>query len=306
MSPRGFTRSATWRDSLALMARETGCDTVLLAVAAMQDHAYSTEVDFDTPDVLDMDDVRAVCEYAKQLGLMVIVKAMVNCRDGYWRAYIRFFDHDVPHEPTWSEWFDSYGRFVTALAGTAEQAGAQMFCVGCEMVGADHRETEWRALVSRVRASYHGLVTYNCDKYQEDKVRWWDAVDVISSSGYYPIGTMKENFARIKTAALREGKPFLFLEAGCPSREGSENCPNNWQHEGRQSLDAQTSWYGFITEMILGNPWVRGAAWWDWSAHRLYAADAAPADSGYCVYGKPAAAILKEYSRQVIIREGQS
>ncbi len=25
------------------------------------------------------------------------------------------------------------------------------------------------------------------DKYQENNVTWWDCVDVISSSGYYPI-----------------------------------------------------------------------------------------------------------------------
>lgn len=33
---------------------------------------------------------------------------------------------------------------------------------------------------------YHGLVSYNTDKYQEDHVSWWDYVDMISPSGYYP------------------------------------------------------------------------------------------------------------------------
>ena len=29
--------------------------------------------------------------------------------------------------------------------------------------------------------------SYNCDKYGEDHVNWWDAVDCIASSGYYPL-----------------------------------------------------------------------------------------------------------------------
>jgi hypothetical protein len=90
MSPRGFSRSQEWRESMWHMATETSCDTVVLAVAAFQDHSYSTQVDFMTPDVMSQQDILAVCAYARQIGLRVILKAMVNCRDGYWRAYIRF------------------------------------------------------------------------------------------------------------------------------------------------------------------------------------------------------------------------
>ena len=86
MSPRGFTQRDGWKQSMEKMVESTGCDTLLLPVGALQDHAYSTQVDFETPDVMSMDDVRNVCAYARELGLRIIVKAMVNCRDGYWRA----------------------------------------------------------------------------------------------------------------------------------------------------------------------------------------------------------------------------
>ena len=45
MSRRGFTQGEEWKTSLRLMQQETGCDTVILPVAALQDHAYSTKVD---------------------------------------------------------------------------------------------------------------------------------------------------------------------------------------------------------------------------------------------------------------------
>ena len=44
---------------------------------------------------------------------------------------------------------------------------------------------------------YYGLMSYNTDKYQEDHVSWWDCVDVISSSGYYPIDQWEQELDRI-------------------------------------------------------------------------------------------------------------
>lgn len=292
-SPRGFTERNEWRTSLRLMQQETHCNTMVLAVAALQDHTYTTHIDYETPDVMSMDDVRRVCNEAKALGMRVVVKAMVNCRDGYWRAYIRFFDHEEPCEPTWAQWFASYSAFVCALAETAQGCGADMFCVGCEMVGTDHRAQDWRQLIAQVRQRYTGLVTYNCDKYQEEHITWWDAVDVISASGYYPIEDIEENLQRIERAVVPLGKPYLFMECGCPSREGSEHLPNDWCYAGAQSNEAQARWYSAFSSAVLQHPFVRGAVWWDWSA-RLYPLERAATDSGYGVYGKPASAVLRQ------------
>ena len=118
-----------------------------------------------------------------------------------------------------------------------------MLCIGCEMVRADAREAEWRSLIAEIRAVYSGLVTYNCDKYQEDRLTWWDAVDVISSSGYYPIGTWDEHLDRIEAVVEASGKPFFFMEAGCPSRTGSSARPNDWTLEGEPSGDEQLRYY---------------------------------------------------------------
>ena len=119
-------------------------------------------------------------------------------------------------EPGWAEWFESWNAHVLNVAGMAEENRADLYCIGCEMVGTDHRETEWRSLIREVRGIYHGPLTYNCDKYQEDHVRWWDDLDIISSSGYYPIEDLARQFERIRLVAERVGKPFMFMECGCP------------------------------------------------------------------------------------------
>ena len=57
-----------------------------------------------------------------------------------------------------------------SYAKIAEQYGCEMFIAGCEMVMSEHRETEWRRLLSDIRQVYHGLLSYNTDKYQEHRV----------------------------------------------------------------------------------------------------------------------------------------
>ena len=293
---KGFTRGQGWRWSLQEMQRSTGCSAIILPVCAWQDHTYSTKIDSTGPDVMDDEDVRAVCDLAKALGLRVILKAMVNCRDGYWRAYIHFLDSEIPTEPMWKDWFKAYSDHVCHVADMARENGADMLCVGCEMVGTDHREKEWRALVRLARQHYGGPVTYNCDKYQENYVTWWDELDAISSSGYYPLREIGENFARIEKVARSFDRPFLFMECGCPSRQGSENRPNDWGFGGSTDMAPQREWYRAFTEAVLAHPFVRGVGWWDWPATRLYPAPSGPDLPGYCTYGKDANDVLLSFS----------
>lgn len=293
---QGFTNGQTWKWSMEEMVRTTHCNALVLPVCAWQDHAYSTTMTSVGPDVMDADDVRRVCEHARFLGLKVILKAMVNCRDGYWRAYIRFFDSPVPTEPRWEDWFASWEDHVCRVAAMAEENHADLFCTGCEMVGTDHRDVEWRHLIARVRTIYHGPITYNCDKFQEDHVRWWDAVDVISSSGYYPITELREHFTRIEQTAQAFNKPFMFMECGCPSRHGSAHRPNDWRYGTGTSQEEQAAWYQAFLSELKAFPFIRGTSWWDWSATRLYPEAAGTDNNGYCTYGKPANDLLRTFA----------
>jgi hypothetical protein len=269
----------------------TGCTWVALAFAAIQDTAQSTEIPFETTTVSD-DELRWAIRRSHELGMQVCVKPVINVADGTWRAHIGFFDLDVPGEPSWGEWFASYRRYLLHVAGIAEEEGAELLCIGCEMVRADAREAEWRALISDVRGVYSSLLTYNCDKYQEDRVRWWDAVDVISSSGYYPAGGWEAQLDRIEAVVRREGKPFFFAEAGCPSREGSSLVPNDWTLHGAPSEAEQAGYYREMFAATDGRDWVRGFLLWDWPAF-LYAANGASANTDYCPYGKEAEAVMR-------------
>ena len=66
----------------------------------------------------------------------------------------------------------------------------------------------------------HGLITYNADKYQEDHVTWWDAVDVISSSGYYPIDEWENQLDRIEPVVAASRQAVLLHRGRLPQPRG--------------------------------------------------------------------------------------
>ena len=130
----------------------------------------------------------------------------------------------------WKNWrrIIGSGRSIEASWGFSKRIpdacgnrGSEAWCRPCSVGTLDEQRR-------RKIMEYHGLVSYNTDKYQEDHVSWWDCVDVISSSGYYPIDQWEQELDRIEKTVLKYRKPFFFAEAGCMSRKGSGMIPNNW------------------------------------------------------------------------------
>lgn len=270
---------------------------VTLAFQALQDTPQSTVIDYQSEGLVTDEQVRWAIRLAKSQGLKVCLKPVVNCRNGSWRGFISFFDEDVPAEPNWGDWFTSYREYLNHFAAIAEEEEVELFTVGCEMVMTDKQADHWRETILQVRQRYSGLVTYNCDKYQEDRLSWWDAVDVISSSGYYPQGSWDQHLERIERVVTEHKKPFLFLEAGCPSRTTSPARPNDWSLQGPADGQAQA---GFYQEMLTAfdRPWMGGFMLWDWPAI-LYPVDSASANKDYCVYGKPAEQLIAQVFEDV-------
>ncbi|MGO4938323.1 glycoside hydrolase family 113 [Fundicoccus sp. Sow4_H7] len=298
LSQRGDWDKPEAKESLEQLKERCDIDTVILPIVVEQDTIHSTVINWQVESVLSDQEVKDMIHYAKSIGLRVILKSMLNVADGTWRAHINFFDYDVPCEPKWSDWFKNYEAFIIHYAKIAEETSCEMFVIGCEMVNSDRRETGWRALIDKVRSNYHGKITYNCDKYQEDRLKWWDAVDVISSSGYYPIGTWPEQLERIKKVVEEHGKPFFFCEAGCASRTGAKDLPNDWSLAGSISLKDQSDWYEDMFNHTHNESWIDGFALWDWKAH-LYPIEDAANDIDYAVYGKPAEKIIKDHYQMI-------
>ena len=237
LSPRGAFSTPQAKAGLCAMKEHTCTDTVIFCPGAVQATPFVEQIDFQGKHTTSDEELLDMTRLARQLGLRVFWKPTVNCLDGTWRARISFFDHDVPCETKWSGWFASYRAFQLHFARLAQQAGVELLILGCEMTQTEHREQEWRQLIASVREVYTGALSYNCDKYGEEYVSWWDALDVICSSGYYPIDQMEQNLNRIEQTVNTLQKPFFFAEAGCMRVKGSAYRPNDWSLQG--SVDPQ-------------------------------------------------------------------
>lgn len=303
--------------SLEAMVEQTGANTVVFAFHAMQDDAQSTTIDYIGEETPTKEGLKRLIDKARELNLYVVLKPMLDCRNGTWRGHINFFDKDVPCEPKWSEWFAAYTEFQLHFAKIAEELEADMLCIACEMVQTQRRETEWRNCIAEIRKHYTGLITWNCDKYQEDEVHFWDALDVISASGYYPINNWEEQLDRIEAVVKNYNKPFFFIECGCMTCKSSPMIPNNWHLFGnelnetakrlskspddidviRQVVDfeAQVSFYREVFDKCGKRSFVNGFGLWDWAGKQKFDAETVNLDGGYEIYLKPSTKVVKEF-----------
>lgn len=261
---RGALTGETARRELARMAAQTGADTVIFCPSAIQSGPFAQTIDFTGPAATADEELLDITEASRSLGLRVMWKPTVNCADGTWRAHINFFDHEVPCEPKWSVWFRQYTAFQTHFARLARQTKLDLLILGCEMTNTERREQDWRQLIAAVRSEYDGALSYNCDKYGEEYVTWWDALDVICSSGYYPVDAIAHNLDRIEQVVNALQKPFFFAEAGCMRVKGSAHVPNDWTLQGTPDDAEQTRWYRALFDACRTRPWFGGYGLWAW------------------------------------------
>ncbi|MDR3247594.1 MAG: hypothetical protein LBT39_02305 [Treponema sp.] len=284
---KGVLGSANAKISLDKLVARTGVSHIILTPSGLQDDPQATDIDFKGPGSPDDKELVDIIKYIQKLKVKVIMKPTVNCKNGTWRAFIDFLDVGTAEETAWGKWFKSHEKFQLHYAKLARETGCVQFIAGCEMCSSERRDKEWRRLIAKVKEEYKGPVSYNTDKYHEDKVTWWDAVDVISASGYYPTGTWETQLDRIEKVVKHFNKPFYFAEIGTMSTKGSMYLPNSWKLAGPADVGDQEAWYKEMFEHTKKRPWVQGYGLWSWGAN-LYDPDQAVNHGHYELYAKPA------------------
>lgn len=280
--------------SLDAIKERTAANFIMLVPCGLQETAQSDIIRYDTEATMSDTELITIIRYAKKLGFNVGLKPTINCKNGVYRAYVSFFDNEVPNEPCWRNWFNSYTEFQMHYAEIAKAENVDMFVCGSEMVMAESREDDWRRLIKQLRRVYSGILTYNTDKYQEDHVTWWDALDCISSSGYYPIDAWEKELDRIEAIVKKHDMPFVFAETGCMSSSGSSTLPHDWSIRSATNVKEQERWYEAMFFAVKKRPWIAGEVLWCWSA-TPYALKKAAVDWGYDIMGKPAENVVNRY-----------
>ncbi|MGN7939090.1 glycoside hydrolase family 113 [Virgibacillus sp. 6R] len=304
---RGAYRTPEAVESLEKL-KETGTEWIALSFFTYQNTFSSTDITFDYGYTMTDRDIEFAVKKAKELGMKVCLKPVVNSKDGLWRARITF-----PEDATgyWNKWFTSYTNFLVHYAELAEEFGCEMFCIGCEMIGTESRTEQWETVIEKVREVYHGPIIYNANHGKEEGVEWFDKVDIIGTSAYYPVAekpgdseeTMMKNWEKVKGNLLKLhekfNKPILFMEIGCRSAEGCATMPWDFEHtELPFSEEEQANFYSSVMKVFWDEPWFAGFFWWDWST-KLYSIEEAKTNTYFDIYGKKAEKVVKEwYAKQ--------
>jgi hypothetical protein len=213
----------------------------------------------------------AVTEQAHARGMKVMLKLHV-----WGRGELRVEQWTTDE---WRAWFEDYAAFVEHYARIARDAKADAFCIGNEQKVASSHEAEWRALIAQARAIYDGPVTYGANFDEVFDVPFWDAVDWIGVSGYFPldpaptpsraalVAAWQPILARLEALSRKHGKPVLFTEIGYRSADGA--AWRQWEipRDAPANLDAQRIAYEAFFETVWPRAWVAGAYPWKWFSY---------------------------------------
>ncbi len=176
----------------------------------------------------------------------------------------------------WTRWFESYEGYILPYAREAQAAGVDMFCVGRELDSSVvRREADWRRTIARIRAEFDGPLVYSANFDSWEAIGFWDALDFIGISAYFPLSQeadpslaeLEAGWARalgpLEAAAKRWRRPVLLTEAGFPSIGSAARAP--WREERtRADVWLQARCYEATLRVLAERPWIEGAFFWLW------------------------------------------
>jgi len=209
---------------------------------------------------------------AHAAGLKVLLKPHIWSREfhgGKWHGDIQMLSEDH-----WDQWFASYTEYLLVNARLAEENGADGLCIGVEYEKTTEQEARWRKLIADVRAVYKGPICYSAAFMEWQKIKWWDAVDVVSITAYWPVGP-KENptdddirarwdviYAEIEPFAKKWNKEVVFGEIGYTSSQKAAAEP--WSADRGEMYEQQARLYRIAIEECQKRPFMKGVFLWKW------------------------------------------
>lgn len=245
---------------------------------------------------------------ARDVGLRPIVNLILQCTGcaNAWRGALA--PSDV------AAFFASYRDATAHYADLARQGGAALFVAASEMTSLQRHTDEWRRVLAVARQRFGGPVTYGANWDALDGVGFWDAVDVVGVSAYFPLsdaehpryaelvaawrGSRMRNFAgrnwfdELAALARRTGKQVVFTEAGYRSATYAARWPGDASGGRSPDETAQADAYRALLATFDNQPWWAGVSWWEWISATP------PGDTSFSPRDKEAEQVLRRWYRE--------
>lgn len=244
---------------------------------------------------------------AKKLGLKVMLKPQVFI-NGAWIG-----DMDFKTEEEWKNWEKNYRTYILDYLNLAVKYKVEMFCIGTELnVAVVKREKFWIDLISEIRKSYTGDITYSANWDSYEKTNLWRKLDYIGISSYFPLSDAKNPtvallvkewkpiIKKLKKFSTQYNKKILFTEYGYMSVDGCAG--KAWEIEkAKEKLEinhlAQKNAYDALWLSMSKEQFWAGGFLWKWfpdgMGHEGYP------EKDYTPQNKPAEKIISKWFQQI-------
>jgi hypothetical protein len=239
---------------------------------------------------------------AHALGIRVMLKPHLWLRPPSWPGSI-----EPRSKEAWEEWFRTYERFALHYATVGAANRVDALCIGNELSKTTTHEGEWRRIIAAIRGAYPGPLTYGADMDEVFDVPFWDALDFIGVSAYYPLVDVRSPdrgslvtawgpvLGRLKALSVRFGRKIVFTEVGY--RSADFGAWKQWEvpRNAPVNLGIQAEAYEAFFEAVWSQPWFGGAYFWKWFS--------SPGHGGrenneWEFEGKPAQEVMGRYFRE--------
>jgi hypothetical protein len=257
------------------------------------------------PGTISDDALRSVLSNARSAGLKTMLHLMLHCPTcpDRWRGQIDPDDKDA--------FFQSYKDMVSHYAAVAAQERVSTLFIGSEMNSVQEDAEAWRGVAATARRSFHGTLSYEVNWDSITRVKFWDVLDLIGVSAYFPL-TDEENpsiahlnkawtvprsqwfygrgWAEELAALSRStGLRVMFGEVGYRSTTNAAARPFEAYSPGTYSAETQSNAMQSLLLTFEDQSWFAGVTWWDWYLPR------STDDTGFTPRDKSAETVLTRW-----------
>jgi hypothetical protein len=224
--------------------------------------------------------LRALIRSAGTAGLKTMLHLMLHCPscpDG-WRGQIAPADR--------GRFYQSYSAMVAHYATIAAEERVATLFIGSEMNSLQEDEGQWRNLVATARRAFPGTLAYEVNWDSLTRVKFWDALDLIGVSAYFPltdeanpsVAHLNKAWMQPRTAwfhgkswvdelgalSAATGRRIMFGEVGYRSISSAAARPFETTTPGSYSPQAQSNAMESLLLTFENKSWFAGVTWWDW------------------------------------------
>jgi hypothetical protein len=297
--------------------KDVGANYITVLASRFMDNGYSSFLSHDPQKTPSNEELTHLIKAAHDMGLKVMLKPHVDCRDVTWRGIIRPKDLNF--------WFNSYDNFMQYYAQLAQETGIEMFCMGCELISLSlpkENLPKWERIIANVRKVYKGPITYaaNWNSHGEYKeVPFWHLLDYLAVDAYFPLSDKQRptvddlvkgwnNYEgtnpdiqpgvhhwidEMEKWHKRHKKQVLIAELGYRSIEYPGKMPYAWAGgAGEEHAVSQANCYEAMLAVFGKKEWCEGIFWWNWLTNPEAGTED---DTDYTPQNKPAEGVLKKF-----------